>query len=438
MKFIVRYSLVFISLLLFLQAVGQDTIPDCIHPKTISIPLNENMEQDYLEKIYYQKEDNYTYWYKVSVESSCQLTYYLNPINSEDDYGVLVYKYEGDGFCNDLVYRRVTPFITESKSVLHVKKGDVYYIGVLHISGYGCGHTLFLDSENKRVTIKAIQNECVEDAMETIVEETFVEEKKDTVIGNDLIKVIEEVVIEIDSIEKIVESVVEVDTIDQKLEQPSQPVSEIVKVTGDVINSNTKQRLDTYVFVVDGEREGNLYSRADSGFVFTHSGIGYVIVSIRKFGYELFSDTVRIENNHIKISLTPIKVGDKLIMHKIYFHPNTYALKEESRIELVKLTKFMLENKDYSFEVQGHTNGNKIIRKTKQYEHLGKEWNFSGTSKKLSKLRAEKIKTYLVKNGVKESQLITVGYGGDDMIVEKPKVMKEAMKNIRVEVVVLE
>ena len=62
---------------------------------------------------------------------------------------------------------------------------------------------------------------------------------------------------------------------------------------GYVVNKNTQEPLDTYLFVVDGERKGNLYSRADSGFVFTHSGIGNVIVSIRKFGYEFFSDTVR-------------------------------------------------------------------------------------------------------------------------------------------------
>ncbi len=125
-------------------------------------------------------------------------------------------------------------------------------------------------------------------------------------------------------------------------------------------------------------------------------------------------------------------------MYKIYFHPNTYVLKEESKKELLKLTIFMLENNNYSFEIQGHTNGNKTVKKTKNFANLGEEWNFKGTAKKLSKMRAEKIKTYLVENGVKETQLQTIGYGGDRMIIEKPKNMKQAMQNIRVEVIVIQ
>lgn len=437
MSFIAKYSLVIGVLLLFLPVIGQDTLPDCIHPKTLSIPLNEEVQGDYLDKIYYQVEDNYTYWYKLEIETSCELSYNLNSINSEDDYSALIYKYDGTKFCNDLVYKKVTPFITKSKATFFVQKEEVYYVGVLHINGPGCGHTLFLDSENKSATIKAIQNECVEEAMEIIVQETPLIEEQIDLISE--IELIEEVAIEI--VEEVVESEVETDTVKEEVELPKEvvtPVIKLIKVSGRVINSNTKQSLEASVFILDGEREGNLYSTVESGFVFNYSGEGFIFATINKFGYEPFSDTIRIEDNQMEIALTPIKVGDKLVMHKVYFYPNTYALKEESRYELTKLTKFMLENSDYSFEIQGHTNGNRIIRKTKKYANKGEEWNFFGTSKKLSKLRAEKIKSYLVKNGVKESQLITVGYGGDKMIVEKPRVMKEAMKNIRVEVIVID
>src|SRR5690606_19552168 len=99
-------------------------------------------------------------------------------------------------------------------------------------------------------------------------------------------------------------------------------------------------------------------------------------------------------------------------------------------------THFMLDNDVYYFEIQGHTNGNRTVKKAERYSHLGEEWNFSGSAKKLSKLRAEKIKSFLVNNGVDEFRLQTVGYGGDKMIIDKPKNMKQAMQNIRVEVIV--
>jgi outer membrane protein OmpA-like peptidoglycan-associated protein len=49
-------------------------------------------------------------------------------------------------------------------------------------------------------------------------------------------------------------------------------------------------------------------------------------------------------------------------------------------------------------------------------------------------MRAETIKNYLVKNGIDENRLTTIGYGGDRMIIEKPKTLEQALKNIRVEV----
>ncbi|MBL4668456.1 MAG: OmpA family protein [Flavobacteriales bacterium] len=93
-----------------------------------------------------------------------------------------------------------------------------------------------------------------------------------------------------------------------------------------------------------------------------------------------------------------------------------------------KLLAFMLENKEYVFEIQGHTNGNRAVKKSKRHINLGEEWNFKGSSKKLSKYRAERIKTYLIKNGIKENRIKTVGFGGDKMIVKKPRNMREAMK----------
>jgi len=44
----------------------------------------------------------------------------------------------------------------------------------------------------------------------------------------------------------------------------------------------------------------------------------------------------------------------------------------------------------------------------------------------------------LEENGINPNQMTAKGYGGDKMIVEHPKNMKEAMKNIRVEIVVIE
>ena len=53
-------------------------------------------------------------------------------------------------------------------------------------------------------------------------------------------------------------------------------------------------------------------------------------------------------------------------------------------------------------------------------------------------MRAETIKKFLVEKGVNPDNLITEGYGGDRMIVKNPRTMEQAMRNIRVEVHVIE
>jgi hypothetical protein len=392
----------FILVTSFLAAFGQEEYPDCFSPKKISFPLGENISSS--DEIYYQPEDKYTYWYKVKIADNCKLSYKLTTIGKDDDYELLMYRYSGNDFCNDKITKKLQPFSIINTGNLPVKKGELYYWSVVHLKGQGCGHVLELNDGNKKVSIKAIQNDCIEDAivLDTVVEEMAM----------------------IDTVKPVVVTV------------PSDK-----NVFGYVVNSLTLEYLDANVSFqsINGVASKEMVNvNKTSGFDFSSFKGDTVVLSITKFGYETLLDTIFISSDTLKLMLNPIKIGEKLIMYHIYFHPNTYALKNESKNELKKLTQFMLENKRYIFEIQGHTNGNRAVKKSKHYQHLGEAWNFKGSSKKLSKFRAEKIKSYLIKNGVKENQLQTMGYGGDQMIVAKPKNMKQAMKNIRVEVIVVQ
>jgi outer membrane protein OmpA-like peptidoglycan-associated protein len=125
-------------------------------------------------------------------------------------------------------------------------------------------------------------------------------------------------------------------------------------------------------------------------------------------------------------------------MKSIYFHPNTYALKKSSYNDLQKLLEYLLNNPSVIIEVQGHTNGDNKIRKNKAYESLSEEWNFQGSSKKLSLKRAEAIKSFLVTNGISEDRLNYQGFGGEKPIIKNPETMEDGQKNIRVEVKILQ
>lgn len=391
-----------------LTVKAQENYPNCLNPSEIDFPVSINVGNKMPNELYYQPEDEYTYWYKLRISTDSRLYFEISSINNKDDYDMIIYKYKGNDLCNDIVSKKAVPLLNKTKGELNVKKGEVYYLSILHLSGISCGHLLTLRNDNKEIKIKAIHNDCVEEVLAAIIDQdTLVEVYNDS----------------------IVETPLQLNDTHVKTNQ----------LKGVVVNKHTQKQIEAELSTsnLSGTLLSKTKSNIDDGFIITNVSEERVLISINHFGYESFTDTVEVNNSQIKIELNPIKVGEKIIMHKIYFHPNTFALKEESTKELLKLNKFMLENSQYSFEIQGHTNGNKAVKTSREYEGLGEEWNFTGSAKKLSKLRAEKIKDYLVKNGVKETQIQTVGYGGDKMIVDKPKNMKQAMQNIRVEIIVL-
>lgn len=402
--------LLFVSFINLPLVFSQDEYPTCLHPETISFPFDDKVNDDNSNEIYYQPDDVYTFWYKIVVKSDGKLLFELASINKDDSYDMLIYKYKGKELCNDIVQKKETPILNKTSGNIDVKKGEIYYFSILHLNGSGCGHYLTLESGKIKKLVKAIQHDCVEEIIETIVEKDTIAEIVETPILPIII--------------------------------PTTPIDTVINkplIKGVVINKNTQKEIEADVLIMNlsGTLKQQIKSEEKNGFMVSDIDGDKISISINKLGYEPFIDTLENISNTIKIELIPIKVGEKIVMHKIYFHPNTYALKEESNQELLKLNKFMLENSQYSFEIQGHTNGNKAVKKIAATTHLGEEWNYSGSAKKLSKLRADKIKDYLVQHGVKEAQIQTIGYGGDRMIVEKPKNMKQAMQNIRVEIIVI-
>ncbi|MBI3501004.1 MAG: OmpA family protein [Bacteroidetes bacterium] len=154
------------------------------------------------------------------------------------------------------------------------------------------------------------------------------------------------------------------------------------------------------------------------------SALGYKPFDV----FFITGDSARAFTNEVYLS--SLHEGDNFTMDKIYFHPNSSDMKEGALDELDKLAGYLIASGGTTIEIQGHTNGNKRIRKSY-------EGNFSGSSKKLSQCRAEKIKTYLVSKGISSARLSAIGYGGSKPVFPEPKNQTQANKNIRVEILIL-
>ena len=90
-----------------------------------------------------------------------------------------------------------------------------------------------------------------------------------------------------------------------------------------------------------------------------------------------------------------IKVGQKIILERIYFDFDKFDIRDESVIELNKLLVFLDKNKNVTVEISGHTDS----RGQDDY------------NMKLSRNRAKSVVNWLKKRKVSSKQMVPEGYG---------------------------
>ncbi len=382
---------------------------ECAHSKLVKLPINDN------QTTFYEYRDQFSYWYRIESCNDSIIQCKINPINEGDDYTLLVYQYDQMDFCNKVFNDKIKPlksselasFSSDSNSNLvqvnlKPKMGDAFYLCVLNVSVSNCGHHLQLKNNHAVFNINAIHVPCkIEDEVE-VKPTTQVEQSTITTEHELSVKV----------------------TLKDEYQPTKNIEAKLViidELTGNAIN-------------IDFKNQNTLELSIEKGKAYK--------VECLALGYKRFDHSIVISDylntsNGFDIFLRPLKSGDTFVMNSIYFYPNTYALKSKSKKEIDYLLNYLTNNPDVNIEIAGHTNENNKIRKNRAYKDKGPEWNFEGTSKKLSILRAESIKTQLTEKGIDASRIETKGYGGDKMIIENAKTLEDIEKNVRVEIQIL-
>jgi len=122
------------------------------------------------------------------------------------------------------------------------------------------------------------------------------------------------------------------------------------------------------------------------------SGEGYMFYSEN---FSLSGFTTETEPFIKNISLSPIDVGETIILRNIFFDTGKYNLKPESVSELKKILEFMENNPTLKIEIGGHT------------DNVGGEtYNLA-----LSENRAKSVFDFLTQRGIEPSRLTYRGFG---------------------------
>ncbi len=139
----------------------------------------------------------------------------------------------------------------------------------------------------------------------------------------------------------------------------------------------------------------------------------------------------------VPYSLTPLEKGDVSIMYNVSFHENAVTMTSESKQEMDALVAMMVSNPRYVIKVHSHCNGRKARTITVGADYFALEpfERMKASAKKLTNLRAESVRRYLVENGIEERRIKIYGWGGSGMLVAPDS--PHARLNDRIEIEIL-
>lgn len=145
-----------------------------------------------------------------------------------------------------------------------------------------------------------------------------------------------------------------------------------------------------------------------SFFVCLPSGCRYGL-NVTSDGYMIFSENFDFEEGYTSaepyrktIGLNKVRKGEFMRMYNVFYDTDSWELLEESMPELEKLLEFLSINNTVVVEIGGHTDS----EGTEEHNLL------------LSDRRANSVKEFLIRKGVKPERIFTHGYGESSPVAD--------------------
>lgn len=387
-------------------AVAQERfMSDCFSALKIEVPFlsalpkTARLDSSDVTVVNYLVEDQYTFWYQISSATSDTLHYSVWASDTTDVFKTMLYQSNDSAFCQQLVSGNISAEqVFQSHVVLQGQSGQVnaneyqvalrannkYFLSVLAMSEEFCGHSLELLFQGERIRFHAVNKPCFDFATIGFRDhpQTDLDHELDTQLQLSL---------------------------DSEADLPQLADSISLQQQNNVESVQNAPDQEQKVETIDED-----FTRMDRK-------------NSPEFGFA--------ESHLAEMDL---EVGNRLSLKQVFFHNNTYAFRDGSETQLKELLELMTEHSHLKIEVGGHTSGNtKNIRPDRFFRNHGKAWNFKGSALKLSEMRAEAVKNYLVDHGIDKNRVTTVGYGDSEKVVENAQTPDEHRQNMRVEIKII-
>lgn len=204
------------------------------------------------------------------------------------------------------------------------------------------------------------------------------------------------------------------------------PEAPVFALTGYVSDADTKQPLAAEVNVSDLATDSTLVvtrsAQRNGKFKLIMESNESVYLYIKKKGYLLYKanlDELFDAEGLAEIALTPLKVGERIVLADILFEFNSAELDANATKELDQAAAFLLANPEVRIEIAGHTDS-----------QGNDDYNI-----KLSKSRAESVYRYFLEKSVSKENLVFKGYGESQPIAVGTDASQAAL-NRRIELII--
>jgi len=176
----------------------------------------------------------------------------------------------------------------------------------------------------------------------------------------------------------------------------------LIQLSGYVMNKKNDQLMSIEITYEDENQKIGTFTSDINGYyhILLPEKSKYYFHAIKE-GFINLSDSLTIEEYNPREGITknlymiPIEVGITVRLNKIFFDFDKTTLRSESYPELNKVVDFLNENPTTEIEIGGHTC------------NMGtNEYNIN-----LSQGRAEAVRNYLLREGIHNTRVMSVGYG---------------------------
>ncbi|MGN0186264.1 MAG: OmpA family protein [Paludibacteraceae bacterium] len=171
----------------------------------------------------------------------------------------------------------------------------------------------------------------------------------------------------------------------------------------EIVNAETNNKLSAKVTITNATTGAVAYAvltDSVSGACSVTLPDGNYTLAVEKMGYETYQSDIQSIGDHMLVRLTPLRKGEKVVLHNLFFATNKTTILPQSEAGLEELYRFLTENPEVRIKIVGHTD----------------DVGTTAHNDKLSQGRANSVRQSMIERGIAPERIEFEGRGSREPV----------------------